>query len=153
MGFNGDRSLNGGRRFLTAGLMVWYGVFFLIPFLLVVKISLSQVADTIPPYTPLVSFDGVALTLSVTAANFIQLFGDPLFVHAYVGSLKIAAITTALCVLIGYPIAYAVAAAPAHRRSTLLLLITIPFWTSFLIRIYAWIGICRISCDWTPLIS
>jgi putrescine transport system permease protein len=71
------------------------------------------------------------------------LFGDPIFVHAYVGSLKIAAITTGLCVLLGYPIAYAVAAAPAARRSSLLMLITIPFWTSFLIRIYAWIGILK----------
>ena len=139
----GDRSLNRRRHFLTAGLMAWYAVFFLVPFLLVIKISVAQVADTIPPYTPLVSWDGVELTLSVTAANFIQLFGDPLFVHAYVGSLKIAAITTVLCVLLGYPIAYAVAAAPAERRSTLLLLITIPFWTSFLIRIYAWIGILK----------
>jgi len=137
------RSPNGRRHFLTAGLFAWYAVFFLVPFLLVVKISVSQIAETIPPYMPLVSLDGMQLTLSITAANFAQLFGDPIFVHAYLGSLKVAAVTTVLCIFIGYPIAYAVAAAPPHRRSTLLLLMTIPFWTSFLIRIYAWIGILK----------
>lgn len=131
------------RHLLSSGVIAWYVAFFLIPFLLVIKISLSQVADTIPPYTPMVSWDGVELVISITTANFIQLFGDPIFVHAYAGSLKVAAITTALCVLVGYPIAYAVAAAPPTTRSILLLLITIPFWTSFLVRIYAWIGILK----------
>ena len=138
-----DQRAGTGGRLLTLGLLAWYAVFFLIPFLLVVKISLSHAADTLPPYTPLLSWDGVELTLSITVENFVQLFGDPVFVHAYLGSLKVAAITTLLCVLIGYPIAYAIAAAEPHARSILLLLITIPFWTSFLIRIFAWIGILK----------
>jgi putrescine transport system permease protein len=131
------------RYLLIGGVMLWYVVFFLVPFLLVVKISVSQMADTIPPYAPIFSWDGAQLAATITFGNFARLFGDPIFVLAYVGSLKVAAVTTVLCALVGYPLAYAVAAARPSVRPSLLLLITIPFWTSFLVRIYAWIGILK----------
>jgi putrescine transport system permease protein len=131
------------RRLLIGGVILWYLVFFLMPFLLVVKISLSQMADAIPPYAPMFSWDGVQVVATATFANFVQLFGDPIFVLSYLGSLKVAAITTILCALVGYPLAYAVAAAQPAVRPSLLILITIPFWTSFLVRIYAWIGILK----------
>ena len=131
------------RHLLIGGVILWYLVFFLVPFLLVVKISVSQMADTIPPYAPIFSWDGAQLAATITFGNFARLFGDPIFVLAYLGSLKVAAVTTVLCALVGYPLAYAVAAARPSARPSLLLLITIPFWTSFLVRIYAWIGILK----------
>jgi putrescine transport system permease protein len=131
------------RHLLIGGVILWYLVFFLLPFLLVMKISVSQMADTIPPYAPIFSWDGAQLAATITFGNFARLFGDPIFVLAYLGSLKVAAITTILCALVGYPLAYAVAAARPSARPSLLLLITIPFWTSFLVRIYAWIGILK----------
>ena len=131
------------RQLLIGGVILWYLVFFLAPFLLVVKISVSQMADTIPPYAPIFSWDGAQLAATITFGNFARLFGDPIFVLAYLGSLKVAAVTTVLCALVGYPLAYAVAAARPSARPSLLLLITIPFWTSFLVRIYAWIGILK----------
>jgi putrescine transport system permease protein len=131
------------RQLLIGGVILWYLVFFLVPFLLVVKISLSQMADTIPPYAPILSWNGVQLAVTITFGNFVRLFGDRIFVLAYLGSLKAAAVTTLLCALVGYPLAYAVAAAKPAVRPSLLLLITIPFWTSFLVRIYAWIGILK----------
>ncbi|WP_284946575.1 ABC transporter permease subunit [Acidisoma cladoniae] len=140
---NPTRRWTDNRHLLTGGVILWYLVFFLVPFLLVVKISLSQMADTIPPYAPIFSWDGAQLAASITFGNFVRLFGDPIFVLAYLGSLKVAAVTTVLCALVGYPLAYAVAAAKPSARPSLLLLITIPFWTSFLVRIYAWIGILK----------
>jgi putrescine transport system permease protein len=131
------------RGVLIAGLLLWYGLFFLVPFILVVKISLSQMADAIPPYTPMFSWDGVRLAAQVTFVNFVQLLSDPIFVLSYLGSLKAATLTTILCVFLGYPLAYAVATARPSIRPSLLILITIPFWTSFLVRIYAWIGILK----------
>jgi putrescine transport system permease protein len=132
-----------GRGVLVAGLLLWYGVFFLVPFILVVKISLSQMANAIPPYAPMFSWDGMQLAAQVTFANFVHLLGDPIFILSYLGSLKAAALTTILCVLVGYPLAYAVATSRRSIRPSLLILITIPFWTSFLVRIYAWIGILK----------
>jgi putrescine transport system permease protein len=144
MGLTGSiRNWMANRHLLTGGLLLWYGVFFMLPFILVVKISVSQMADAIPPYAPIFSWDGVQLVAQITFANFARLFGDPIFLLAYIGSLKAAALTTVLCALLGYPLAYAVAAARPSIRPSLLILMTIPFWTSFLVRIYAWIGILK----------
>ena len=118
-------------------------IFFMIPFFLVLKISLSRLSDMIPPYAPMFTFDGMRLAITLTFENFSQLLSDPIFVLSYLGSLQTAAITTIFCILLGYPLAYAVAAARPSARPSLLLLMTIPFWTSFLIRIYAWIGILK----------
>ena len=120
--------------------------FILIAFLIVLKISLSDIALSIPPYTPQLDlsagWDGIKSFLSdLDFENFTFLTQDPLYWKAYVSSLQIAAISTVLTLLVGYPIAYGMAQAPDEWRATLLLLVILPFWTSFLIRVYSWIGI------------
>jgi len=132
-----------GQTLVIAAVMAWYVLFFLIPFLVVVKISVATPADTIPPYTPLFSLAGHHLSVNVSLDNFTQLFSDPVIIDSYLGSLRTAALTTIFCILIGYPLAYAIAVERPSLRPSLLLLITIPFWTSFLIRIYAWIGLLK----------
>jgi putrescine transport system permease protein len=131
------------RSVVIALVLGWYVIFFMIPFFLVLKISLSRLSDMIPPYAPMFTFDGMRLAITLTFENFSQLLSDPIFVLSYLGSLQTAAINTIFCILLGYPLAYAVAAARPSARPSLLLLMTIPFWTSFLIRIYAWIGILK----------
>ena len=132
-----------GARILIGALMLWYLLFFLVPFLFVIKISVASVTDTIPPYTPFFSFAGHHLSVSVSFDNFTRLVSDPVIIESYLGSLRTAAVTTVLCILVGYPIAYAIALERSGLRPVLLMLITIPFWTSFLIRIYAWIGLLK----------
>jgi putrescine transport system permease protein len=132
-----------GARIFIGGLMLWYVLFFLVPFLFVIKISVASVTDTIPPYTPFFSFAGQHLSVSVSFDNFARLISDPVIIESYLGSLRTAAVTTVLCILVGYPIAYGIAVERPGLRPVLLMLITIPFWTSFLIRIYAWIGLLK----------
>jgi putrescine transport system permease protein len=132
-----------GARSVIWVLMGWYVLFFLVPFLFVMKISVASLTDTIPPYTPLFSFAGQHLSVSVSFDNFARLVSDPVILESYLGSLRTAAVTTVLCALVGYPIAYAIAVERPALRPVLLMLITIPFWTSFLIRIYAWIGLLK----------
>ena len=127
---------------------LWLAVFFLLPFLIVLKISLSDPATAQPPYRPLLDlsrgFDSVRAFLSgLDLENFRTLLSDDLYVGAAVSSVRIAAVATLLLLAIGYPIAYAMAAAPARWRPLLLALVVLPFWTSFLIRVYAWIVILR----------
>jgi putrescine transport system permease protein len=134
---------------LVPGLpFLWLTVFFLLPFLIVLKISLSDPATAQPPYRPLLDLIGGgaawgAFLAALDLENFWTLLGDDLYVGAAVSSVRIAAISTALLLLIGYPMAYAMAAAPSRWRPLLLALVILPFWTSFLIRVYAWIGILR----------
>jgi putrescine transport system permease protein len=136
-------------RALVPGLpFLWLTVFFLLPFLIVLKISLSDPATAQPPYRPVLDLarglNGLRAFLSgLDLENFWTLLGDGLYIGAAVSSVRIAAISTALLLLIGYPLAYAMAAAPARWRPVLVALAILPFWTSFLIRIYAWIGILR----------
>ncbi|MFB9984222.1 ABC transporter permease subunit [Mesorhizobium kowhaii] len=127
---------------------VWLLFFFLVPFIIVFKISLSQTATAMPPYTPVLDFkDGVSGFFSgfreLNFDNYVWLTQDALYFNAYVTSVIIAAISTMLTLLVGYPIAYGMARAPATIRPTLLMLVILPFWTSFLIRVYAWIGILK----------
>lgn len=121
----------------------WLVVFFLIPFLLVLKISFSGMQFGIPPYTPLLQFQDEVLELVLHVRGYVLLFTDSLYVATYLNSLKMAAITTLCCVLIGYPLAYCIAGAPPKVRNLLLLGVILPFWTSLLLRVYAWIGILR----------
>ncbi len=130
-----------GRLVLIGVPFVWLAIFFLLPLLIVVKISLAESSIGIPPYTPLLAADGGGLKLHVSLANFALIAGDDLYLRAYLGSLANAALATALCLLIGYPIAYAIARSQGARRQLLLFLVVLPFWTSFLIRVYAWIAI------------
>ena len=135
------------RRFILIAVpYFWLMALFLVPFLIVLKISLSDIALSIPPYTPQLDlsegWDGIKSFLSqLDFENFTFLTQDPLYWRAYVSSLQIALISTVLTLLVGYPIAYAMAQAPDEWRPTLLLLVILPFWTSFLIRVYSWIGI------------
>ncbi|TPI09535.1 ABC transporter permease subunit [Mesorhizobium sp. B4-1-3] len=127
---------------------LWLLFLFLVPFIIVFKISLSQTAISMPPYTPVLDFkDGVSGFLAgfreLNFDNYIWLTQDALYFNAYVTSLIIAAISTILTLIVGYPIAYGMARAPATIRPTLLMLVILPFWTSFLIRVYAWIGILK----------
>jgi putrescine transport system permease protein len=118
-------------------------VFFAIPFLIVLKISFSSQAVAIPPYTPVLEVVGEALTLKLNLGHYLQLVTNDKYVQAYLSSLKIAGISTLLCLLIGYPMAYVIARLPAATRNTALMLVVLPSWISFLIRIYAWIGILQ----------
>lgn len=132
------------RRFtLIAVPYLWLLALFLVPFVIVFKISLSDVALARPPYTP--HFDwatGIWAFLSeLDFENFAWLTQDDLYWKAYLSSLKIALISTTLTLLVGYPMAYAMARAPEEWRATLMMLVIPPFWTSFLIRVYAWMGI------------
>jgi putrescine transport system permease protein len=130
-----------GRALLIGVPFLWLGLFFLLPLLIAVKISVAESIVGIPPYTPLVTRGVTGLKFHATLANFVLLAGDPLYLRAYLGSLVNALLATALCLLLGYPIAYAIAHAHGARRQLLLFLVMLPFWTSFLIRVYAWIAI------------
>ncbi len=130
-----------GRLVLIGTPFLWLGLFFLLPLLIVLKISFAQSAIGIPPYTPLLTGRGGSLRLHTTFANFALLSGDDLYLRAYLGSLFYAALATALCLVLGYPTAHAIAHAPMAWRQPLLFLVVLPFWTSFLIRVYAWIAI------------
>jgi putrescine transport system permease protein len=137
-----------GRAVVPALPFVWLAVFFLLPFLIVLKISLSDPATAQPPYRPVLDWSGGiealrAFVAALDLENFQMLLGDSLYFGAAVSSVRIAVISTILLLLIGYPIAYGMAAAPARWRPLLIALVILPFWTSFLIRVYAWIGILR----------
>lgn len=118
---------------------VWLLLFFLAPFAIVFKISFADPVMAQPPFTPL--FDWGAESgrrLLATLDNYRFLLEDKLYWLSYVKSIKIAAISTLLCLLLGFPMAYAIARAPQPWRNLLLLLVILPFWTSFLLRVYAW---------------
>jgi putrescine transport system permease protein len=127
---------------------LWLLVFFLVPFVLVLKISLSQTAMALPPYTPvfdiLAGWQGLrdfAAQLSLDAYALIA--SDPLYLSSYLKSLQVAAVSTVLLLLIGYPFAYGIARSPRSIQPLLVMLVVLPFWTSFLIRVYAWINILQ----------
>ena len=128
-----------GRWLVIAIPMLWLLAFFLIPFVVLAGISLAEKVIAMPPYTPLWE-DGV---FQGSLENYRFLLEDPLYVNAYLSSIRIAAISTVCALLIGYPIAYYIARSPEPRRSILLLMVILPFWTSFLLRVYAWIGFLR----------
>lgn len=124
---------------------VFLVLFFLVPFLIVVRISLSEAAQALPPYEPV--FEGFsqlgAFLGRLGFGNFALIFSDDLYWATYLNSLRIAATATVITLLIGYPVAYAMAAAPRRIQTALVVLVILPFWTSFLIRVYAWIGILK----------
>ncbi|QTP55608.1 ABC transporter permease subunit [Billgrantia sulfidoxydans] len=135
------RLLKPGRGWVIAVPLLWLTLFFLLPFGIVLKISLSEAAISIPPYGPIFDYANETLNVVVSFGNYLFLATDTLYVSAYWGSVKIALLATVLCLAIGYPMAYAMARAPAHWQLVLLLLVMLPSWTSFLIRVYAWMGI------------
>ncbi|MCB9992195.1 MAG: ABC transporter permease subunit [Hyphomicrobiaceae bacterium] len=133
-----------GRGLVVAAPMLWLVIFFLIPFAVVLKIALSVPMIAQPPYSPLTEWtnDG-ELIVKLNFGNFQFLMGDPLYINAYLSSLKIAAISTVLTLLVGYPMAYFIARSSERWRNLMLMLIILPFWTSFLLRVYAWIGFLK----------
>ena len=132
-------------RWIVIGLpFLWLVLFFLAPFLVTLKIAFSPSINGIPPIGPILSMtDDGALRITLHVENWSYLFQDPSYVLAYGRSLLTAAITTILCLVIGYPMAYRIARATPRVRPLLLMLVIMPFWTSFLIRVYAWIGILK----------
>lgn len=138
------RARNLGRRLVMAVPMVWLLLFFMVPFIIVFGISFSQAQLSIPPFAPLWEWvDHRVLALRVHLTNYHFLATDALYVSSYLYSLKVAAISTVFCLLLGYPMAYGIARAAPTTRSLLLMLIILPFWTSFLLRVYAWIGLLK----------
>ncbi|CAG0951736.1 MAG: ABC transporter permease subunit [Rhizobiaceae bacterium] len=135
-------------RVVIAVPYLWLLLFFLIPFVIVFKISLSQTAIAMPPYVPVFDLsEGIfglfASLRELSFENYLWLTEDALYFNAYLSSVMIAGASTFLTLLVGYPIAYGMARAPATLRPILLMLVILPFWTSFLIRVYAWIGILK----------
>lgn len=121
---------------------LWLLVFFLVPFFIVLKISLAESLIAIPPYSKLLQWsESGALQIKLVFGNFAYLWEDGLYLKTYLNSLKISGISTVICLAIGYPIAYGIVRTAPPARYILLLLIILPFWTSFLLRVYAWIGI------------
>ena len=123
---------------------VWLILFFLVPFGFVLKISFAEIANAIPPFTSLIQYDADGHAhITLNFDNYRYLWEDELYYIAYLSSLKIAALSTLLCLLVGYPMAYAIANSSESLRNVFLMLVVLPSWTSFLIRIYAWIGILK----------
>ena len=137
------KRLPGPRWLVIAVPYLWMLLFFAIPFAIALKISFSSAAIAMPPYTDLLSWDGDKLQVSLNTGNYLFLLRDSLYVNAYLSSLKIAVVSTFLCLLVGYPIAYAIARMEPANRNIALMLVILPSWTSFLIRIYAWVGILK----------
>jgi putrescine transport system permease protein len=134
----------GGRTVVTGVPYLWLRLFFLVPFLIVLKISVSDMRMGMPPYEPLMVWaSGQLVELKVNFANYAFLWEDALYRNAYLNSILTAGISTVLCLLIGYPMAYGIARSAPAWRNLLLLLVMLPFWTSFLLRVYAWIGILK----------
>ena len=138
------KSIFNGRRAIIAVPYLWLLMFFMLPFIFVLKISLAEPIMAIPPYTALLEWgDSLLPSIRASLESYLFLFSDSLYIKAYLSSLKIAIISTILTLIIGYSIAYSVAKAPTRWRGILLMLVILPFWTSFLIRVYAWIGILK----------
>jgi len=120
----------------------WLLIFFLAPFFLVLKISLAEAIIASPPFTPMIEWvDEGVMHIKVVIDNFAYLWEDDLYINTYLNSIKISTISTIFCLLIGYPMAYAIVRASHTSKNILLMLIILPFWTSFLLRVYAWMGL------------
>jgi putrescine transport system permease protein len=138
------RWLPDGRTLVTAVPYLWLMLFFLIPFVIVLKISFSHSAIAMPPYEPLFQWASeMVLQVKLNFGNFAFLVEDNLYWKSYLNSILVAGVSTLLCLLIGYPMAYAMARSSPSTRNILLLLAVLPFFTSFLLRVYAWIGLLK----------
>jgi len=131
--------LRQGRTAVIGLPYLWLVLFFLLPFLVVLKISFSEMGDVFVKDIVALAEDSLQITLRSTTYSFIT--HDDLYVKTYLSSVKYAAVTTVVCLLIGYPFAYFMARAKPSAQSTLLMLVMLPFWTSFLLRVYAWKGL------------
>ncbi len=132
-----------GRRLIAGLPTIWLIALFLVPFLIVLKLSFSEMRLAIPPYAPLIEWRHGWPVPVLHLSNYAFLLTDPLYVRSYLYSLEVAAVSTAICLALGYPMAYAIARSSPAARTALLMLVMLPFWTSFLLRVYAWIGLLQ----------
>lgn len=140
-----------GRRFVIAVPYVWLLVFFVLPFLILLRISVTDMGSGVDPFAPLIEAASGSWRIMLKHDNYLSIFSDgaqgaggfggTIYVDAYTTSLKYALLTTLSCLLIGYPFAYFLARSRPSIRPALLMLVMLPFWTSFLLRVYAWKGI------------
>jgi putrescine transport system permease protein len=122
----------------------WLGLFLLAPAAIVLKISLAAPADGVPPYSALLHWGaGWLPRVAISLDSYVLILGDPLYLYALLLSVKVAGLSTLVCLLAGYPMALAIARAPERSRTALLLAVMLPFWTGFLMRINAWIGLLQ----------
>jgi putrescine transport system permease protein len=129
-----------GRHLLIFIPSLWISVFFVFPCFILMKMSFSDSVLASPPYTNLVEWlSGSVLQIRINLGNYLILFTDEMYIRGFVTSILIAGISTACCLLIGFPMAYAIARSSKNVQNILLMLVVLPFWTSFLIRVYAWI--------------
>ena len=136
-----NRLVPSGKQVVIGIPFLWLFLFFALPFFIVLKISFAEADVAIPPYTEIYTYVEQKLQVVLNLANYSLLAGDELYIAAYLGSLKMAFFSTLLCLLIGYPMAYAIANARKEMQTVLVLLIMMPTWTAILIRVYAWMGI------------
>lgn len=122
-----------GRHAVIGVPFLWLFLFFLLPFAIVLKISLAEADVAIPPYTEIFAYADQQLQVLLNLGNYLMLTDDPLYIDAYLGSLKMAFISTLICLLVGYPMAYAIARSSQSSQTVLLLLIMMPTWTAILI--------------------
>jgi putrescine transport system permease protein len=133
-----------GRDLVKSVPLLWLALFFAVPFLIVLKLSFSEALLAMPPYAPLLAWTHErVLSIQLHLANYHFLFTDALYLDSFLYSLKVAALSTVLCLLLGYPMALGITRAAPERRNLLLMLVILPFWTSFLLRVYAWIGLLK----------
>ncbi|MEX4002081.1 ABC transporter permease subunit [Paraburkholderia sp. EG285A] len=138
-----SRFVPSGRSAVIGVPFIWLTVFFALPFVLVLKISFAELKLGIPPYTAMMQVQDGAVHVVLKIGHYALLWQDSLYIATYVSSLKMAAVSTLLCLLMGYPIAYFIARSNPATRNLLMMGVMLPFWTSFLIRVYAWIGILK----------
>lgn len=129
------------RYLVIATPYLWLLLFFFVPFLLIFKISLSEPILSVPPYQDIIKWVDGVMQFHLNIGNYILMVTDPFYATGFFTSVVIAGISTATCLVLGYLIAYGIACTPRHWRYILLLMVVLPFWTSFLVRVYAWIGI------------
>jgi putrescine transport system permease protein len=133
-----------GRRAVIGLPWLWLGLFFLLPFAIVLKISVAEVRIAMPPYTPLLEWAANGtMSLRATLANYAFLLTDGLYLNSWLYSAKVAALSTLFALALGYPMALGIARARPATRNLLLMLVILPFWTSFLLRVYAWMGLLK----------
>jgi len=138
-----SRFVPSGRTAVIGIPFLWLTLFFALPFVLVLKISFADQMMSIPPYTNLVEIKDGVVHFALQLSHYAFLLQDDLYIATYISSLKMAAVSTILCLLLGYPIAYYIARSNPATRNLLMMGVMLPFWTSFLIRVYAWIGILK----------
>ena len=138
-----SRFVPSGRTTVIGVPFIWLTLFFAVPFVLVFKISFADQMMAVPPYTNLLEMKDGVVHFALQLGHYAFLLQDDLYIATYISSLKMAAVSTLLCLLIGYPIAYYIARSNPATRNVLMMGVMLPFWTSFLIRVYAWIGILK----------